>query len=357
MTEPMKINDWKPGIQLLTGIDDEYVSEALSAPARKSANLKWLYAAAACIAVVAAAFTAAHFIKKPDNGVSALIPIVPSQNPAVAETALPVEATEHAGEAQTQLPGPSSSIVPDVSAYPVVSAGPTDYAAITAAPTVETEAPLITEDADPTFTPIPGVSTPAPTAAPTATPKATATPKPTNTPKPTATPKPTNTPKPWSPTPPPGPYPSSHLFFSEEEFMEAILSGDEYYTTISWVTHYYKPANIPQGCSFHFIGGDRSSVYLRYECNASGSLQGFNFCWYPEKDPYKVADYAYVWCYEGSPYQVEEYHGCYIIRQPDWYIWEVWWTQDGQVFYAKFWDGFSYELVDTVCDARLVPIR
>lgn len=354
----MNNNEWKPGILLLSGIEDEYVSEVISSTKRKGSTVKWLYAAAACFLLLASAIAISILIKKPDDDISALVPISPSHNNDTEKTASPGESGL---PNETGLPGITAE--PTVY-YPVLTAVPTDRADIsTAVPTIPGEStPNPTNTGTPTTTPKPTctpTASPRLTAAPTAAPKPTA--APTATPKPTvaptAAPKPTITPKPWSPTPPPGQYPSSHLFFSEEEFIEAVLSGDEYYLAISWVTHYYKPANIPQGCSFHFIDGDRSGVYLRYEGNSSSTLQGYNFCWYPEKDPNKIAESAYAWCYEDSPYNVEEYHDHYIIRDPDWYIWEVYWVQDGQVFHAKFWDGFSYELVDTVCDARLIPVK
>jgi hypothetical protein len=337
--------EWKPGIQLLSGIDDELVSEALSPAPRKRARLGLLYAAAAVILVSAAALTLAHFIKKPNGGVEAMIPIPHGQS-ATAEPAAPTNPTE---TLPPTVPSPTEAPAPDESDHPAMTASPTAEApSVTAAPTASPTV-LDSTDASPAVTP-----TSVPTPAPTGTTKPADTQKPANTPKPTGTTKPANTPKPTN-TPKPNTTQAPIIFRSEEEFQAAVLSGEHTNDSMSWVTHYYKPARAPEGTelSHIWVNGAGIGIYYRIpgEFNEHGEPVCIVFAWYPRQDEEDMlrAVNSHTVPYETmGPY--------YIFFQPDYT--SVYWMQDGNSFFMTSPPGnLTRENIPAYCDAVLVPIR
>ncbi len=342
MNDRENINEWKPGIRLMTDIDDEFVSEALASPKRKPAASKWLYAAAACLAVLAAVVAAVMFMKKPDEGKSALVPISPSLNNWGIQTASQIDTTEACGTNPAYHPLPSDSAVPNESAEPSKTVYPTDT--VSAIPTQNADGsdlPLRTENTAPDLTPTAqATATPAPTSVPT--------PKPTNTPKPTATPKPTNTPKPHT-------TPKPLVFHSEEEFQAAVLSGEHTDDSMSWVTHYYKPAEVPEEVEFSHIlvNGFGIGIYYRLpgSFNEHGEPNCIVFAWYPWMDE---AGLLHAVNNHTVPY--ETMWPYYIFFQPDYT--SVYWMQDGNSFYMTSPPGLlTRENIPLYCDAVLVPIK
>lgn len=336
---------WKPGLALLSEIDDGFVSEALERPQRRRNAGRWLYAAAACLAVLAAVLTASHFIKRPDDGKTAYVPIDPPKETARAETSAPTAAVE------SLTPEPSE---PDESAAP--TAAPTE-------PVKETETPSQTETAaptaaDPTRTP---ANTSGATAQPTATPKATssakpnptAAPKPTNTPKPTATAKPTNTPK---PTFPPGPTatPKPTVFRSEEEFVSAVLENEDPNCIYSWVTHYYRPAHVPEEAEFAHIsvnGVQIAFIYFLPGYDEHGERIRMSFIWHANQTEADVIRNVNKYT---VPY--ETLGGYYVFFQPSYTA--VYWAQHGLSFSMHTPPGMlTAEDIPLCCDAVYVPIK
>ena len=353
----MNNNEWKPGIRILTGIDDEYVSEALSEKKPKGAKTKWLYAAAACFIALALVLSISLLMKKPEKDISAIVPIVPSHNADAEKTASPNASIpgETCDPAITASPTEHSSAPTSKPTDGVDMPSETAYAP-TAAPTILAEPasePAATPKAEPSVTPKP-TNTSKPTNA--ATPGTVTTPRPTPTPEPTAaaTPKVTSTPKPTT-TPKPHTTQKPLIFGSEEEFQAAVLSGEHTNDSMSWVTHYYKPARAPEGTEFSHINVNGAGIGIYYrlpgEFNEHGEPLCIVFAWYPRQDE---EDMLRAVNNHTVPYETIGRY--YVFFQPDYT--SVYWMQDGNSFYMTSPPGkLTRENISIYCDAVLVPIK
>lgn len=312
-------NDWKPGIALLTGIDDKYVCEALSSSKKRSAA-KWLYVAAAVLIVLVAVFAAVHFLKPRADEKYAIVDIELSD-----PSAMPVLPTEPLSTVPAVSPIPSETTAPTEDADPIISVQPTQTV-------IETDRPSQTDSVPPTIAP-----TPSPGA--------------------------TTTPKPYSPTPPPNSGPADNfMFFSEEDFIAAVTSGNENYEAISWITRYYIAEHVPSWAEFTSILATTKYVRISYKDAREPDeiYTRFDFYWRADLNADNVEDAANDYAHSGGNVrEVTKYGKYYIVPGPgytsNW--WRVYWAQDGEVFMVQFRDNSCFELVDIVCNAKLIPIN
>lgn len=229
---------------ILTGVDDELISEAIASP--RTRRLPWLAAAAAAVVAAAAALILPRLIGKPAGEQTVSVP----------------------------TPEPAGFFMPTENAE--ATAAPTEYAGVTVSPT---EAPAPTEEA-----PTPTAEPPAPTGeAPTNTPGATqkTTPQPTQktTPQPTAATTAAPTAEPTD-GPGPEPYIDTKYFGSFEELEAAAAAGghDSPGDALYGLTEYFVPNKLPEGAKLKRIAVTPYSVSVIYDCEGIMQLEEGEEC-------------------------------------------------------------------------------